>query len=160
MNKSTKVVLFLLGFGSVNVFAQSNTVAAGSDASSVTGSFSYSIGQVDYISASNGTQEVNQGIQQPYEFEVLTSAVLNSELQDVKVFQGAEKDFVVIKTGANCKECFYELMDISGRLIIQKKVENERDEIYIGSIMQGAYLLNVYLNQSKTAVKTFKVVKN
>src|SRR5687767_5435176 len=57
---------FLL-FGSVYMFAQQNTDAAGGNATGSGGSVSYSVGQIDYNYQTGSNGNLNQGLQQPYE---------------------------------------------------------------------------------------------
>ncbi len=64
-----KIFLFLgcclLGWGSISLMAQQGNVAAGGQAVGAGGSVSYSIGQVNYLSASGTGGSLNQGLQQP-----------------------------------------------------------------------------------------------
>jgi hypothetical protein len=65
-----KKVLFLLGFcllgwGTTGLMAQQGFVATGGDATGAGGSVSYSIGQVDYLSAEGSGGFINQGLQHP-----------------------------------------------------------------------------------------------
>ncbi|MHC1706606.1 MAG: T9SS type A sorting domain-containing protein [Bacteroidales bacterium] len=64
-----KIVLFLgcclLGWGTTDLLAQQGNVAAGGLATGAGGSASYSIGQMDYLSATGTGGSLIQGLQQP-----------------------------------------------------------------------------------------------
>lgn len=70
-----KIVLFLgcclLGWGTSDLLAQRGNVAAGGFSTDAGGSVSYSIGQVDYLSATGSGGSLNQGLQQPNGFHSL-----------------------------------------------------------------------------------------
>lgn len=55
----------LLGWGTTTLIAQQGNVAAGGVATGTGGSVSYSIGQVDYLSAFGTNGAINQGLQHP-----------------------------------------------------------------------------------------------
>jgi hypothetical protein len=72
MKKHT-YLLILTFFGlSINLTAQNNTVSAGGDAEGSNGSISFTVGQVVYTSAEGSNGSINQGVQQPYDLEIIT----------------------------------------------------------------------------------------
>ena len=70
-----KIVLFLgcclLGWGTSDLLAQQGNVAAGGLSTGAGGSVGYSIGQLDYLSATGSGGSLNQGLQQPNGFHSL-----------------------------------------------------------------------------------------
>jgi hypothetical protein len=64
-----KIILFLgcclLGWGTTDLLAQHGNVAAGGQATGAGGTASYSIGQVNYLTASGNNGSLIQGLQQP-----------------------------------------------------------------------------------------------
>ena len=71
MNTSIKhFSIILLVLSNTNSFAQKNTISAGGLATGAGGTVSYSIGQIDYISATGTGGTANQGLQQPLRVNV------------------------------------------------------------------------------------------
>ena len=72
-----KTILFLgcclLGWGSTQLFAQQGFVAAGGEATGTGGTVSYSVGQVDYFTATGATGVLTLGLQQPFESQAQRS---------------------------------------------------------------------------------------
>ncbi|MCX6272178.1 MAG: carboxypeptidase-like regulatory domain-containing protein [Bacteroidetes bacterium] len=64
-----KTILFLgcclLGWGSTSLLAQQGFVSTGGQATGAGGTVSFSIGQVDYLSAAGNNGTIIQGLQQP-----------------------------------------------------------------------------------------------
>lgn len=92
-----KIVLFLgcclLGWGTTDLLAQQGNVTAGGVATGAGGSASYSIGQLDYLSASGSGGSLNQGLQQPnggyslsgtLTYDNLAGTVLNNSTVQLK----------------------------------------------------------------------------
>ena len=55
INRSILIVLLILGLSIEYGIAQSHVVTAGTNVSSTTGSVSFTVGQIDYINATNGS---------------------------------------------------------------------------------------------------------
>src|ERR1017187_7057341 len=68
----TLFIFCLLGLCTSDLLAQKGTVASGGEASGTGGKISYSIGQIDYINATGSNGTITQGLQQPYEIQVMT----------------------------------------------------------------------------------------
>lgn len=67
------LLLFSLFF-ITKMAAQQTIASAGANGSSITGSVSFTAGQIDYIQESNTSGDVRQGVQQPVEFNALLKA--------------------------------------------------------------------------------------
>ena len=72
MKKYTYLLILALYSLSLNLTAQNNTVSAGGDAEGSNGSISFTVGQVVYTSAEGSNGSVNQGVQQPYDIDIIT----------------------------------------------------------------------------------------
>ncbi|MEI6881670.1 MAG: hypothetical protein WCK82_10145 [Bacteroidota bacterium] len=63
-----KIIILLLLFKSISMHAQETSASAGDMSTGGGGSEYYTIGQQDYSYFSSATGNINQGVQQPYEF--------------------------------------------------------------------------------------------
>ena len=66
--KTTYYVAFLFSIGMLTTNAQENTVSTGANATGAGGTASYSVGQAFYITSSDPSGSVSQGVQQPIEW--------------------------------------------------------------------------------------------
>ena len=76
MKTKSLPILSITFCASIQIQAQNNTVSAGADAEGSNGNISYSIGQVVYTSAIGTNVSINQGVQQPYDYDVITGIEL------------------------------------------------------------------------------------
>jgi hypothetical protein len=151
------IVYFLL-FGSIS-FAQSNTIAAGGNGSGSTGTVSFSIGQIDYITQSGASGEINQGVQQPYEIVELNGVnTLNSSIS-LTIGPNPTSDKLILTTDlSDNSELFYSLFDNNGKEIISSLRLKESNQIDISNQPVGMYQLQV--RNSESTLKSFKIIKN
>ena len=148
----------LIGFSSLQLMAQSNTVAAGGEATGSGGTASYSIGQLDYVEATGSGGTANQGVQQPYEILVLGS----NDFDDIELFAAVYPNptvnNVTLKVGnMNRENLSYLLSDLSGRVILQKKILMEETVVPMESLSTSTYFLTVF--EVSEQLKTFKIIK-
>ncbi len=151
-----KIILIFL-FGATQLYAQQGNVASGGEATG-NGTVSYSIGQVNYITAtSNGT--ITQGLQQPY--EILTVGVSNEKEIgiDVSLYPNPTVDYLTLSIETNSSEKYsYSLFDALGKMIDKKEINNPETKISLSDLPAAAYFINVFNGEKK--VKVFKVIKN
>lgn len=153
----------LLGTGlslfSFGIQAQKGTVAAGGDATGAGGSVSFSIGQVDYITATGTGGRITQGLQQPYEIFRVGIDDLSIELLS-SVFPNPTRDGVTLRVPATAvvADMGYRVYDLIGNLITDKKLEGTDTSVDMISLANATYLLTVY-NKEKD-ITTFKIIKN
>jgi len=151
-------LLLLFGF-CIAVKAQNAIPATGGNAIGSGGTISYTVGQVvtNTLSGSNGT--LLQGVQQPYEISVVT-AIKNTEAINLKYFvypnptSGITKLVFESPDYANLR---YQLLDINGKLLQDKKVDGQETEISLENLSSSAYFLKVYKNNIE--IKVFKIIK-
>jgi hypothetical protein len=143
----------LCGWG---LFAQVGTVAGGGDGSSSSGSIAFSLGQIDYAAAANGSGAINAGVQQPY--EVFVSAVDEDYLQfQMELFPNPSSDFLNLSIGEMLPNLHYQLYDLNGRMLSAAKITENQSQIDLQALPSATYFIHI-LDADK-AVKTFKVVK-
>jgi hypothetical protein len=157
----TSIKTMVLGcflFGSTgNLNAQDGTVAAGGNASGTGGTVNYSIGVINYTTASGTGGSASLGIQQPFEIFATAIATDGGNLS-AQVYPNPAADFVVLRLNNSVNQNLsYALFDMQGRIIAQQKVYTQQVIIPIAELANGAYFIKVLNN---TEVKTFKIIKN
>jgi hypothetical protein len=138
--------------------AQQATLSAGNLAQSVSGSASYSVGQITYQSLESPSGKVNQGVQQPY--EIYSLATNENEIQKkISVYPNPVKDFLIVDFNSEkLEKARYQLFDGTGRIINQGELKNMKSEINTSTLSAGLYMLSI--SSAGKNVKTFKIIKN
>ncbi len=152
--------LLLLFFVSASGFyeAQQTIIPAGNNAQSATGSVAYSIGQTFFESQESATGKVNPGVQQPYEIFVLATNE-NAVRSSISVYPNPVKDFLTVDFNTEkVANSSFQLFDVSGKIINQGNLKNDKTQISASSLSVGMYILRI-TNAGKL-VKTFKIIKN
>jgi hypothetical protein len=156
MKKLTATVLTV--FTCIGVNAQNSTTASGGDASGSTGSSSYSVGQIVYLTdtATNGI--VSQGVQQPFEIYV-TTGILETEIKlSILVYPNPTSDFLSLEIGkTDFQELTYKLIDVQGKLLEQKSIISNTTSIELRLLPNSTYFIEV--SNHLTPIKTFKIIK-
>ncbi len=152
-------VCFLFYLGLTGLQAQEAITAAGGNVSSSQGSVNYSLGQVVYTTNSGVNGTVSQGVQQPFEISTVTGIKEADITLQCSVYPNPTDDYLKLKI-ANCsiEKLYYQLYDINGKLLENKKIADNETIISMGNLVSGSYLLKVTDNQKE--VKTFCIIKN
>ena len=158
MSKYIKVAINLMFFWFCNVYAQNNTITTGADASNTNGSISYSIGQIDYISLSNGSTFINQGLQQPFEIVTLSGNEILDITISAQVYPNPTANNLIISLqNYNYENLTYKLFDIRGREIIDGTISNSETIVNMQPYASAAYILK--LSKKNKEIKSFKILK-
>lgn len=150
----------ILGLGSTTLFAQQGNPAAGGNASGTGGTASFSIGQIFYSSPSGTTHKLVQGLQQPYEIQVINDVPETPKFISLAatVFPNPTIDNFTLKIENKKLDNFsYEFYDSQGRLLTSKKIETEETLIEASHLATAYYILKV--NEGNKTIKTFKITK-
>lgn len=149
--------LLLCGFN--GLFAQQNTNVVGGSAYGAGGSVSYSIGQMDYVTATGGGGSVTEGLQQPFEILII-SGIEESDINlSLAVYPNPTNDFVVLNVqNTNTLDMTYALYNIEGKLIEKQGLNGDQTTIAMKDLANGIYFIKVL--RKSTEVKIFKVIKN
>ena len=161
MIKSKSIILFgcLLFWSAAKVNAQNGSVATGGEATGTNGTVSYSIGQVNYITANSSAGTITEGLQQPYEISVITGLEKKSILLTATIYPNPTASSVTLSTSdTDVQNMSYGLFDIGGKLISQHSLSKKQTNISMNGFASGTYFLKV-LN-GKTEIKNFKILKN
>jgi hypothetical protein len=158
MNKK-QLLIFCLFAGAMGASAQNNTVAAGGVAKGAGGSATYSIGQIDYRTATGAGGSMTEGNQQP--IEIFTTGLDNPSVSiSASAWPNPTSNGVTltiddVKPG----DSFYTLFDDEGKQIEEQNISSVNTSINMSALANGIYLLKVTdKNDNKT--KTFKIIKN
>jgi hypothetical protein len=151
--------VFLLGLGLTRLQAQEVVTVSGGDASGSEGSVSYSIGQVVYTTASGTNGSIAQGVQQPFEISVLTGLEEPKGITlQFSVYPNPANEFVILRVENYKKENMtFQLYDINGKLLENKKIEDNETSIVMNNFVPATYFLKVF--QKNKEKITFKIIK-
>lgn len=144
----------------ISLFAQSAVVPAGGSATGNGGTVTYTVGQIADQKVEGGGRYVIEGVQQPYEIQVvgvnsypginLTAIVYPNPTAD-KVMLSI-RDYEIPSTGLTLQ-----LYDLNGKFLKTMVITDADTEIDFSGYAAATYQLRV-VNQ-KQSLKTFKVVK-
>jgi len=161
--KQLKIIIVLLsGFGLLGIQAQNAVLATGGNATGSGGSVSYSFGQVFYTTNTGANGSVMQGAQQPYEIYVVTELI---EAKGINLFISAypnpTTDYLILEVNAstslNIQSIYYQLFDMSGKLLLNKKITDFKTSIFMTELFPASYFVHVIQGDKK--VKSFKIIK-
>lgn len=140
-----------------NLFAQQNTDASGGNASGIGGSASFSIGQLDYLTASDSLGNITQGLQQAYEILIIRGV---EEIDiNLTLYPNPAADFVVLSVqNTNIQNMTYMLYDAQGKVIVSQKLNTNQTSISMADLANDIYFIKVLNNGNE--LKVFKIIKN
>ncbi|MCC7298871.1 MAG: T9SS type A sorting domain-containing protein [Bacteroidia bacterium] len=140
------------------IYAQQTMAAAGGDATGSGGSISYTIGQVDYISANSAAGFINQGVQQPYEMFSVNMENFESNFNIIAFPNPATTTINVnIESLINGGLADIAVVDALGKVVIKQSTDRSSTEINLSNVSPGIYQLVV---KTKTENKTIQFLKN
>jgi hypothetical protein len=153
------LIIALFCFNTFHLLAQESIVASGANISAFEGSVSYTVGQVAFNVFSGINSSIIQGIQQTFEFSVVTAAENVSDINlKCRVYPNPTRNVIKLSIGsADLDSMYYRMYDTNSRLILDMKIENEETEISLQNLAPSIYFLRVIRN--KLEIKTFKIIK-
>lgn len=139
--------------------AQSNTVSSGGNASGTNGTVSYTLGQIDYISASGTNGNLNQGVQQPFEFYATSGLEEFSGLIDLTLGPNPTTDILFIHVNGELnEELTYVLIDDQGKIIQARTLLELTTALNMSELPSAMYQL--VISSGKKEIKTYKIIKH
>ena len=157
MKTKSLLILSFAFCATIQIQAQNNTVSAGADTEGSNGSVSYSIGQVVYTSATGINGSINQGVQQPYDYDVITG-IEHTEIE-LNLYPNPTLGQVNLTIAdSRTQEYSLSLFDATGRLIMQNSQLNGLNSFSMESYAAGAYTLSVF--KKEELVKSFRIIRN
>ena len=144
------------------VAAQSAIVPVGGDASSSSGSVSYTVGQIAVQTAANssGSISVAEGVQQPYEIQAVGVDDYPQITLNAVVYPNPTENLAQLKLNGfeipsdSLRATIY---DSRGKLLQVIPVTDDLTSFQIGQYATGTYYLE--LRDGKRVLKAFKVVR-
>jgi len=160
--KRLSILLSALSFFTcgITIRAQNAIPATGGNAAGGGGSVSYSVGQVFYTKSTGSNGTVSQGVQQPYEISIVT-AIRNTEgiTLECAVYPNPTRGIIKLVVRTNdFTNLRFQLYDLNGILLQDKKVESAETEIFMDNLMPSTFFLKVF--SADREIKTFKIIKN
>lgn len=136
--------------------AQSNTVSAGNNFSSLNGSVSFTVGQIFYEHPTNGSTTITQGVQQPYEIETTSVGELASKYE-FKVFPNPMNNELNIFCNVNDISVFsIQITDMNGKTVYETN-SLMSNKIDVSFFLPGSYFLTFKTNSESIA--KYKLIK-
>ena len=139
-----------------SVNAQSNILTAGGDASSSTGSVSYSIGQIDFKYTSSADYSVSEGVQQTYSFDTALSI---DDIQydfQLSIWPNPSADEMNMEyTTSYDLPLSLTVTDVKGAIVANRSVTQGQYSFNVNTWAVGTYYVN--LNNGE-AVKIIKPI--
>jgi hypothetical protein len=155
--KITMIVISFLLFGLGDLHAQESTPTSGGEATGTGGTLSYTVGQVIYTKNTGTNGSLTQGVQQPYEISTTAGIKETTINLELSVYPNPTTDYLTLKV-EDYTELNYQLCDLQGKVIQNKKVSSTSMSINIEHLPKAIYFLNV--TKSNQTIKTFKIIKN
>ena len=159
--KNSNVILFCTFLLLVPTFilAQNAIPASGANASSPTGSISFTIGQLIVSSLKNDDATMIHGVQQPFEISVVTGL----EIQEIKlvlnIFPNPTSDILTLRIEEfDIGGLSYRVFNATGVMLEDRKINGNETHISMGRYSSGIYYIKVA--KKNLDIKTFKIIKN
>jgi len=162
MNKKIVILfLFLLAYGFPALTAQvlhAGIAAAGGEATGAAGSASYTVGQLVYTTATGTSGSVAQGVQQPFEINVISGI---DDIYNIELFTAypnpASTHLILKIENTELKNFSYRLFDLKGSMLRTESIKVYETIINMIPLQPAAYFLRVFAENKE--IITFKIVK-
>ena len=158
-SKKLFFIFLFLSMVTIPGMSQQAILSSAGNAAGDSGTVTSSIGQVTYMFyiATDGSN--SEGVQQPYEIQIIGGIEQEPEINlEFILYPNPTTAFIKLKTNKQeTRLLTYELRSIEGLLLRNDKIENAETTIPIDNISPATYLLNV--SDHGQLVKTFKVIK-
>lgn len=148
----------LIGCSQWGLFAQQGLVGSGGNATGTGGTVSFSVGQIDYASATGTNGNVIQGLQQPFEIsEVGISEIKGIDLYSAVYPNPSQGMLVLTVNNLEFDNLNYQVFDQLGRLLEQKRIDNTETTINLSNNPNAKYILKISNNNEE--LKTYQILK-
>jgi len=151
------IILVILSCYVKHTEAQQNVLTAGGEAKGGTGTVSYSLGQLAFLTLSGTEATLSEGAQQPYEilFNGLNDPGFSLECL---AHPNPSDDFVRLKIeNPEIKNLSYRLLNLNGLILGESVIKEKETIIPLSELSPGAYFLLVCENE--VAVSSYKIIK-
>lgn len=151
------LLTFIFVFYLTSILAQQSTVSSGNSISNNNGSVSYSLGQVAFITNAGSNGSTSQGVQQPFEFFVLT---FSDKIIDnnIRVYPNPVNDMLTIQyLNYTNDKIDFQILDVYGKLIRYENIINSETQIDLSILVSGIYFVQV--TNGFKEFNIFKIIK-
>lgn len=155
-----KLIVFLfIGLWLNGLQAQQAIPATGGNASGSSGSISYSIGQIVYLSNTGSNGSVAEGVQHPFDISVVGIRETIEISSLYSVYPNPTNNFLTLKIeNFKAANLFYQLYNISGQLFDSKILSSDETKIEVGYLIPSIYFLKIFYDNKE--IQIFKIIKN
>ena len=160
MNQKFKFfAVLLLCMNFTSLFAQESTNASGGMAGGPGGSVSYSIGQTVYGALSEANSSVLQGVQQPFEIQVMTGIDAPEIQIGINAYPNPTSDYLLLKMENLANgNYYYQVSDALGQTLEQQQIQDHETRIEMQNLAPAIYY--VQISRKNQTLKSFKIIKN
>ncbi len=152
------LILMLTGFPVAKLFAQQDILSASCNATGISGTVSWSVGQVAYSDWNNITGFLTEGVQQPYEIFIISDVEESGSDPDFIVYPNPTSGKVTLKLLNhhlnNLSSCIY---DAEGALMCRNTIDAEEVIIPMENLKPATYFLIIL--EKDRPVKSYKIIK-
>ena len=140
------------------LFGQQNTVSGGGYAYSTAGTVNFTIGQTCFQNTTNISADLNDGVQQPYEFFTLGFSPILSFKSEILVYPNPTQSlFYISLLFEEVENIFVKVYTADGKIIYDLQLLQKVTEISLDAFPQGIYFVEVFGLPTAT---TYKIIKN
>lgn len=152
-----KLLFYILFLLSIQLYSQSSVVPSGGNATG-SGTVNYTVGQTFYNTINGTTGSLAEGVQHLIVISTLSGHHTTSVKLNAEMYPNPTSDYIILDVNNNdLHGLHYILYDISGKIILNGKVESEKTSISMKNFTAGVYILKV--NSTSKKLKTFKIIK-
>ena len=143
-----------------SLLAQSGIHPSGGDLSQPEGTLTYSVGQVWVQSATGLAYSLQEGVQQPFEIQLMTDQDPSLDLRvTFQPYPNPTLDLLWLQAeGLLPPNLTANLTTLQGQVLFSQAVNSASTQFSLQHLTEGVYLL--YLLRDEQPVKTFKIIKN
>tara|TARA_B110000046_G_scaffold160504_1_gene173666 strand:- start:673 stop:1155 length:483 start_codon:yes stop_codon:yes gene_type:complete len=158
MIRNMKNILFvIIVLSTYKLYSQESVISSGGEAKGTTGSLSYSAGQVATNSYLSDEGSMSEGVQHTYQIITL-GGIKNNFNISLRAYPNPTKDLLNIQIDDFREQYFvYQLLDIEGRIIQSKRINDHQTEIDVRDLSSGIFLVQIL--GEKSILDSFRVIK-
>jgi hypothetical protein len=145
--------LFITG-----IYGQMTVDSSGSEATGSGGTVNYSVGQIVFTTNTGSNGSVGQGVQYPIELLTLGIEEDIQLIASAIAFPNPTTNSVQLRLNLDeFNDLSFQLLDVTGKLIQDKKIEDISTQINMLDLPTAVYFLKIM--RFNTNLKTFRILK-
>lgn len=158
-----RIIAIIFSIVSINAFSQIVSpelfTSSGDNFKNNDLELDWSIGEIMIETYSNADNSLTQGFHQP-KYEVTTRIdKISKDNFEINIFPNPTSELINLQTkGSVNQKLTYKLIDLQGKLLIEKSVKTTNEQINMSNLSQSIYLLKISTENGKQ-VSVFKIQK-